>query len=459
MPYTRGRCRVESSTPRKRAAVDYSTDAVMRRTVTEALALIPAAEGAAIEIPAGANLIYVHASGSLALAIGTEVKLDASLSGLALQTSSTLYCADVFNDPRADLEASVAAGVRSMICVPLRNGNSAVAVLKVASSLPDAFTGDDVSILTGVAEFLSSTLTLARALTDTKTPSPDQETGPQRSRDLARFMANVSQPGLADDIDTERRIRSLIAERDFSMVFQPVVSLRTGELVGAEALARFHPGPYRSPDVWFSEAAGVGLGVELELAVAARALRLLPKLPPHIRLGVNFGPEAVADPRLAELISTSDPQRITLELTEHDCVANYDKLRSIIMELRETGVQLALDDVGTGFSNLAHIVNFAPDVIKLDMELVRGIDVDPVRRSLARAMASLANETGAEVVGEGIEREEERRVLLDLDIGLGQGYLLGKPGPAAALGLRPAPAPATNGRRIRSEHGTGDPSV
>ncbi len=412
--------------------------AVMQRIADESVELIAAAEGATVEVVNDDFLVYACCSGSLVPAIGTRVKRSASLSGLALQTFSTLHCEDAFNDPRVDLEASNAVGLRSMVCVPLRDRGVPVGVLKVGSSKANAFSHEDVSILTGLAEFLSATLTLAAAVSvaggqvDTGghgTSPPESE----RASQLARFMANVTRPGLADDIDAERRIRQVIDSEDFSMVFQPVVSLDSLDLVGAEALARFHPGPYRSPDRWFAEAARIGLGVELELATARKALDSLPLLPQQVKLGVNFGPDAVTDPRLAELIAARDPARTVLELTEHSAVENYARMRSSLIELRQSGVELALDDVGTGFSNLTHIINFAPDIIKMDIELVRGIDIDPVRRSLARALVSLAEETGAEVVAEGVEREEERHALIDLGVPAGQGYLIGRPGPVTAL--------------------------
>ena len=176
--------------------------------------------------------------------------------------------------------------------------------------------------------------------------------------------------------------------------------------------------------------------MDLELAAARRALAFLPQLPASGRLALNFGPDTLEDPRLAELIASSEPTRLVVELTEHDAIESYPRLRASIMELRQTGVGFALDDVGTGFSNLAHIINFAPDIIKLDIELVRGIDIDPVRRSLARAMVSLAQETGAEVVAEGVEREEEREALLAVGVRRGQGFLFGRRAPADSLANR-----------------------
>ena len=429
-----------------------SPKAVMQRIADEAVDLIARAEGAALEFPSDDHLVYVCGSGSLSSAVGTKVERRFGLPGRALDALATLHCDDVYNDPRADLEACIALGLRSSVCVPLYDHGTALGVLEVGSSAPAAFTKEDVALLTGLADFVSATISLAAATS----PSGDQADGSgrgegspagARASQMARFVANVTWPGLADDLEADRRIRTMMDTEDYSPLFQPVVLLESGELAGVEALTRFHAVPYRSPDLWFAEAHRVGLGVELELAAARRALASLPRLPATARLALNFGPDAIDDPRLPELIASSDPNRLVIELTEHDAIESYPRLRASIMDLRQTGVKFALDDVGTGFSNLAHIINFAPDIIKLDIELVRGIDIDPVRRSLSRAMVSLAQETGAEVVAEGVEREEEREALISVGVRMGQGFLFGRRSSADALSKRMQVDGAGRGRR------------
>ena len=416
-----------------------SPTAVMQRIADEAVGLIARAEGAALEFPCDDHLVYVCGSGSLSSAVGTKVERRFGLPGRALDSLAILHCEDVYKDPRADLEASVALGLRSTVCVPLHDHGTALGVLEVGSSAPGAFTKEDVALLTGLADFVSATISLAAAAAisgdqaDERVPG-DGSPASARASQMARFIANVTWPGLANDIEADRRIRAVMDNHDYSPLFQPVVLLESGELTGVEALTRFHAVPYRSPDLWFAEAHRVGLGVELELAAAWRALALLPELPASVRLALNFGPDAIGDPRLMELIASSDPDRLVIELTEHDAIESYPRLRASIMNLRQTGVKFALDDVGTGFSNLAHIINFAPDIIKLDIELVRGIDIDPVRGSLSRAMVNLAQETGAEVVAEGVEREEEREALLGVGVRMGQGFLFGRRSTADALG-------------------------
>ena len=430
-----------------------SPTAVMQRIADEAVELIAGAEGAALEFPSGGHLVYVCGSGCLLSAVGSKVERRFGLPGRALDSSSTLHCDDVFHDPRADLEASIALGLRSIVCVPLHDHGTPLGVLEVGSSAPSAFTEEDVAILTGLADFVSATISLAAAasLSSNEAIRPAPGVGnpaDSRASQMARFIANVTWPGMANEIDADRRIRAVIDNEEFSPLFQPVVMLESGDLTGVEALTRFHAVPYRSPDLWFAEAHRVGLGVELELAAARRAIALLPRLPATSKLALNFGPDAIDDPRLLEVITSSDPARLIIELTEHDAIDSYPRLRASIMNLRKTGVRFALDDVGTGYSNLAHVINFAPDIMKLDIELVRGIDIDPVRRSLARAMVSLGLETGAEVIAEGVEREGERDALLAVGVPMGQGFLFGRRSGIDALTRRLQVVAAGSGKKL-----------
>jgi EAL domain-containing protein (putative c-di-GMP-specific phosphodiesterase class I) len=217
------------------------------------------------------------------------------------------------------------------------------------------------------------------------------------------------------------------------VVVQPIVDLATGRTVGVEALARFPEDLGGPPDVWFADAASVGLGVELELAVVGRALGTLDELPPDVYLSVNVTPAAMASPELAELVLAAPAGRLVVEMTEHVPVTDYDRLAEPLRRLRATGVRIAVDDAGAGFASLQHILNLAPDVIKLDRALVRDVDSDPARASLASSLVTFAERIGADLVAEGIETERERTALQRLGVGCGQGFHLGRPVPVTAL--------------------------
>ena len=229
--------------------------------------------------------------------------------------------------------------------------------------------------------------------------------------------------------DRRDRIQQVLDDGGPTMVFQPIIELATGKPVGAEALARFPAQPNRTPEEWFADAADVGLGVELELAAIRAAVAQLDALPAGTYLSLNAGPDTVVSPQLHQLLRSAPGSRLVVELTEHIAVADYAALTEALDALRCRGVRLAVDDAGSGFSSLQHILNLRPDIIKLDRTLVEAIDADPARRALAGSLLTFANEIGAQVIAEGIENLREQTVLRRLGVRYGQGFHLGGPGP------------------------------
>jgi EAL domain-containing protein (putative c-di-GMP-specific phosphodiesterase class I) len=226
----------------------------------------------------------------------------------------------------------------------------------------------------------------------------------------------------------ENLIRVTVAEQALEMFFQPIFDLRTGGVVGVEALARFARPPIRPPDVWFTEAAAIGLGVDLEVIALHLALDRLSRLPAGLYLSLNASVETIASQRFRDLLDGVPAERIVLELTEHTPVDDYARFKESVEKLRSRGVRLAVDDAGAGFSSLRHVLDLQPEVIKLDIALIRGIDRDPARQALGRALIAFAKEAyEASVVAEGIETMGELQVLRHLGCPCGQGFYLGRP--------------------------------
>lgn len=398
---------------------------VLRRVVEQALHVVPHADGAAVELYRDGQLDYVCTHGTLAPQIGLRLPAAASLSGLAITTGQTQYCADSEVDKRVNLPACRTVGARSLICVPLRRGDEPVGILKVTAGQPLAFDDQDFEILNGLAEFITVSISAAADIARVANEARDWP--------AAEFVANVLEPGIFQDHTTRRRIKRVLEDDDFAIAVQPIVRLDSGALVGAEALARFPSPPVQGPDRWFAEAYAAGIGAQLELAAARKAINLLDELPPHAYLSLNIGPEVMATTEFMDLIRGADAERLVIELTEHFAVEDYQRLRAALCGLRRAGARLAIDDTGAGFASLAHILKLSPEIIKLDRDLARGIDADPVRRALAAALVDFARQTGAQVVAEGLETDAELATVRELGIHLGQGYLLGKPGPTSAL--------------------------
>jgi len=226
----------------------------------------------------------------------------------------------------------------------------------------------------------------------------------------------------------EKLIRKTIAKRSLETVLQPIVSLRDGRPAGLEALTRFNEQPVHSPDVWFAEAASVGLGVELEVTALMSALVQLRQLPSNVYLSLNASVEALTSEEFRTRLAEAPGERIVLELTEHTGIPDYPVFERTIRGLRANGVRLAVDDAGAGYSSFRHVLKLKPDVIKLDISLTRGIDRDPARRALGSALLTFGLDAyKASVIAEGVETEGEYRTLSELGFPLGQGYYLGRP--------------------------------
>lgn len=211
--------------------------------------------------------------------------------------------------------------------------------------------------------------------------------------------------------------------------FQPIHELTTGTITGVEALARFPSHDGRSPDHWFNEATKVGLGGELEFAALDAALHRVSRLPEHLYVAFNLSPETCINPLLPELLKHSGLalNRIVLELTERLAVDEYAPLLASLQPLRRRGLRIAVDDAGSGFSSMRHVLQLRPDIIKLDRSLIAGIDNDLGQRALGAAMVGFATQIGADIVAEGIETQTELSTVIELGMTSGQGYFLGRP--------------------------------
>jgi EAL domain-containing protein (putative c-di-GMP-specific phosphodiesterase class I) len=171
------------------------------------------------------------------------------------------------------------------------------------------------------------------------------------------------------------------------------------------------------------------MGVDLELAVIRLALECHEsRLPKGRYLALNVSPAVLEhDGLISELERRRIGRPLVVELTEHQPVEDYVALGASLDRLRELGIRVAVDDVGSGFASFRHVTRVNPDILKLDRTLVCGIDDDPVRQSLASAIVAFAKDVGATVVSEGIENESELCCLKGLAVGCGQGFYLARP--------------------------------
>ncbi len=260
-----------------------------------------------------------------------------------------------------------------------------------------------------------------------------------RTRQLFTTLrqARLASPPGGDTADggvpqTRERILSVLRARAVTPVYQPVIDIRSMMAVGYEGLTRFPSTDHGAPDRWFGDAFEVGLGVELEWLAAGKLLNFLQPPAagePEPFLAVNMSPASVLHLLTHQLCDPALYPRIVVELTEHVPVEDYAAVHASLAPMREGGSRLAADDLGSGYAGFRHLIRLQPDIIKLDISLVRGIHRSKGQRALASALVAFAGDVGARVIAEGVEERGELEVLQDIGVPWAQGYFLGKPVP------------------------------
>lgn len=268
-------------------------------------------------------------------------------------------------------------------------------------------------------------------------------------RMLAGLLTEPLATSMARDVQCSAFVRNAVSMLDaggMTVDLQPIIDLQSGEVVSVEALARFPYYPY-SVEGWFAQAHRAGCGPELELDAVINAHRLLLRLPEPVTLAVNASPDVASSDALLDVVTSVDPRRVTVEITEHRRASAPALFASALRRLKSRGVQVAIDDAGTGYSDLRQILELQPDIVKLDRALIDGVDTDPVKVALVQALVAFGKDTGTRLVAEGVSAETVRDALRLLHVDYGQGYALGRPEPADRVIARLA-------RRARRTHST-----
>jgi EAL domain-containing protein (putative c-di-GMP-specific phosphodiesterase class I) len=251
-------------------------------------------------------------------------------------------------------------------------------------------------------------------------------------RMLARIYAEQLEREERQAVERRQKraqIRAILRDERLVTVLQPIVDLVSGEPVGFEALARFEGETPQPPNIWFATAGEVGLGCELELAAVRSALGHLETLPDGTYLSLNVSPETAITNEFAVLMDRGT-DRVVIEVTEHAAIGDYPQFNSSVARLRFRGMRYAVDDAGAGFATFSHILSTKPDIVKLDMSLIRDIHRDLARRALLHGLIYFIEQINATAVAEGVETIEEAEALKRLGVHCAQGYYFGRPGEA-----------------------------
>lgn len=223
------------------------------------------------------------------------------------------------------------------------------------------------------------------------------------------------------------------------IVVQPIIELATSRVWAYEALSRFPARDGMGPQDWFTAADRVGLGVALESAAIHNALDLLPLLPAGTSLSVNVSARALlSSASIVAMLTSHAGEHLIVEVTEHERIEDPQKLHAVLTLARAAGVRVAVDDAGSGFAGLEHILTLAPEILKLDRKLIHDISADPARQAMCEAMVNFCRRTATVIVAEGVETRSELDALRELGVSHAQGYHLGRPAPLTA-NLRASP--------------------
>jgi EAL domain-containing protein (putative c-di-GMP-specific phosphodiesterase class I) len=232
-------------------------------------------------------------------------------------------------------------------------------------------------------------------------------------------------------------LKSIIERQAISVVFQPVVSLSGGEVIGYEALSRGPQGsPLERPDALFAVAAKHDLTWELEYLCRTKALEIAKDIIASKKLFLNVDPKIIKDSRFhkghtREMLQQlyADAGNIIFEITEKTAIADYQSFRRILDNYISQGYKIAIDDTGAGYSGLKTLAQIRPHFIKVDMDLVRDIDKDSLKQAMLKALYDFSVSTSSQIIAEGIETLSELETLISLGIPYGQGYFLQRPQP------------------------------
>jgi EAL domain-containing protein (putative c-di-GMP-specific phosphodiesterase class I) len=231
------------------------------------------------------------------------------------------------------------------------------------------------------------------------------------------------------------RIKKIVAQKDITLLAQPIIDLATNEIRAWEMLTRGPSGTVlESPLPLFSVARQTGMLYELEMIVLEKALQQIKLTKCKKDIFVNFTPITLGSMRftrdLKKLLlqySGISPKQITIEVTERDSIEGLKDFTYNIKVLRLMGFRIAVDDTGSGYASLNTISEIMPDIIKIDRSVIENIDKNSVKESMLKGLLLVAREAGSLVVAEGIENEDEASVLTRNNVDFAQGYYYARP--------------------------------
>jgi EAL domain-containing protein (putative c-di-GMP-specific phosphodiesterase class I)/GGDEF domain-containing protein len=228
--------------------------------------------------------------------------------------------------------------------------------------------------------------------------------------------------------------KALLKSKNIRTLYQPVVDLKTKRVMGFEALTRaLSDAPAEEATFLFNAARDGGVVKELDELCVEYALKSAQTMGPDKKLFLNLNLETLLDEkvmkRLFDARGVIGFKNLVIEVTEQSILRSFDKVRDALLELKQKGVSVAIDDVGGGAVSLRDVAVLKPDYIKFDRSLIRQIDISTTKQQIVLSMILFAKGIHALTTAEGIETREEYEAVLMCGVNLGQGYYFAKPGP------------------------------
>ena len=284
------------------------------------------------------------------------------------------------------------------VCAPLRQGAIPLGVLTIEGDRDSGTSSADQLLAAAVDYATTAALHLGGVLSGTRRVRQHRDT-----------------------------LRRILAERTFQPLFQPIVDLDDGHVVGYEALTRFSDGEAITQRLIDADEAR--MRPQFELALLDAALMRTATLDPATWVSVNLSPSVLMwhTSQVAELLNGDGPP-VVVELTENERIDDYAAVRAALSRLGPR-VKLSVDDAGSGYASLRHVVDLRPEYLKLDRSWISGLERDDTRRALVAGLVAFCEHTGTALIAEGVETPAERAALETLRVPYAQGFLLGRPAP------------------------------
>jgi len=236
-------------------------------------------------------------------------------------------------------------------------------------------------------------------------------------------------------------LREILQQRKLSALFQPIMDMKSGVFLGFEGLIRGpSDSPLHSPINLFSAATQENLALEVEMLCRQVVVETFVKSNLPGRLFLNVSPETLLHPSFKDGQTLAcmakvglAPERVVIEITENQPTYDFSAMCNALLHYRGMGFQIAIDDLGAGFSSLRLWSELRPEFIKIDMHFIQGVDTDPVKLQFLKSIQQIAKSCGTHVIAEGIETNAELMVINNLGIAFGQGYYIARPSPTPPL--------------------------